>query len=170
MTDGPLMEGKCVHGQTWYDCATCGREMAELLGRQERETAELVREPIGMGLRHDETRGGSSGAGDSDVSALTVLHGAVLLFLVESHRSLMLDDADDTLRVLGSVVGLVRAGQAVLDLVTTCSCGHQRSEHWRGTGNCMAAGGEGSWETPGAAFACACAEFSPGPGAVGPGA
>lgn len=31
MTDAHLMDADCVHGVTWWECETCGRELGELL-------------------------------------------------------------------------------------------------------------------------------------------
>jgi hypothetical protein len=31
VTDAWLMEADCIHGVAWYDCATCGEELAAML-------------------------------------------------------------------------------------------------------------------------------------------
>jgi hypothetical protein len=35
MTDADLMDAECIHGNTWWECPTCGEEVAALLAWHE---------------------------------------------------------------------------------------------------------------------------------------
>ena len=44
MTDANLMEANCIHGNVWYECNTCGNEIAEIL---DPTVDNSIAEPVG---------------------------------------------------------------------------------------------------------------------------
>jgi hypothetical protein len=44
LTDAHLMDAKCIHGNIWYECTTCGDEVAELLAATYKEYLENPRD------------------------------------------------------------------------------------------------------------------------------
>lgn len=35
MTDAYLMDAECIHGEVWYECKTCEKELIERINRDE---------------------------------------------------------------------------------------------------------------------------------------
>lgn len=45
MTDSNLMDANCIHGEVWYECKTCEKEMNEILEKLENEENEQENRP-----------------------------------------------------------------------------------------------------------------------------